>query len=78
MLGNFMYCNPTKLYFGEDPLSCLNEELPKYGKNVQDDNTSDYLMEGLLRSLIHSGRIAVKNPTDYEARNNIMWIATWR
>lgn len=41
-----------------------------------DDNTSDYLMEGLLRSLIHSTRIAVKNPTDYEARSNIMWIAT--
>lgn len=42
-----------------------------------DDNTSDYLAEGLLRSLIHSSRIAVKNPTDYEARSNIMWIATW-
>lgn len=42
-----------------------------------DDNTSDYLMEGLLRSLIHSTKIAVKNPKDYEARSNIMWIATW-
>lgn len=42
-----------------------------------DDNTSDYIMEGLLRSLIHSADIAVKNPTDYEARSNIMWIATW-
>ena len=43
----------------------------------EDDNTSDYLAEGLLRSLIHSSRIAVKNPTDYEARSNIMWVATW-
>lgn len=42
-----------------------------------DDNTSDYLMEGLLLSLIHSTRIAVKNPKDYEARSNIMWTATW-
>ncbi len=42
-----------------------------------DDNTSDYIMEGLLRSLIHSADIAVKNPTDYEARSNIMWTATW-
>ena len=42
-----------------------------------DDNTSDYIMEGLLRSLIHSADIAVENPTDYEARSNIMWIATW-
>ena len=43
----------------------------------EDDNTSDYIMEGLLRSLIHSSRIAVHNPTDYESRSNIMWIATW-
>ena len=43
----------------------------------EDDNTSDYLAEGLMRSLIHSSEIAVKNPTDYEARSNIMWTATW-
>lgn len=43
----------------------------------EDDNTSDYIMEGLLRSLIHSSRIAIQNPTDYEARSNIMWTATW-
>lgn len=43
----------------------------------EDDNTSDYLAEGLLRSLIHSSLIAVEQPTDYEARSNIMWIATW-
>lgn len=42
-----------------------------------DDNTSDYLSEGLLRSLIHSAETAVENPTDYEARSNIMWTATW-
>lgn len=43
----------------------------------EDDSTSDYIMEGLLKSLIHSSRIAIKNPADYEARSNIMWIATW-
>ena len=43
----------------------------------EDDSTSDYIMEGLMRSLVHSSRIAVKNPTDYEARSNIMWTATW-
>ncbi|HIQ66140.1 MAG TPA: iron-containing alcohol dehydrogenase [Candidatus Coproplasma stercoravium] len=42
-----------------------------------DDNTSDYIAEGLMRSLVHSSEIAVKNPTDYEARSNIMWTATW-
>lgn len=43
----------------------------------EDDNTSDYLMEGLMKSLIHSSLIAIKNPEDYEARSNIMWTATW-
>lgn len=43
----------------------------------EDDNTSDYLMEGLLKSLIHSSKIAVQDPLNYEARSNIMWTATW-
>lgn len=42
-----------------------------------DDNTSDYISEGLMKSLIKSSRIAVNDPTDYEARSNIMWTATW-
>lgn len=43
----------------------------------EDDSTSDYISEGLMRSLIHSSRTAIKNPQDYEARSNIMWTATW-
>ena len=43
----------------------------------EDDNTSDYISEGLLRSLLHSSRIANKDPQNYEARSNIMWTATW-
>lgn len=35
MLGNFCYQNATKLYFGEDSLQYLSDELPKYGKTVQ-------------------------------------------
>lgn len=43
----------------------------------EDDNTSDYISEGLMKSLIHASRIANKNDQDYEARSNIMWTATW-
>ena len=213
MLGNFTYCNPTKLYFGDESLQYLNTELPKYGKNVvliygggsvkkngiynevveilkandknvaeisgvmpnptleklyegvetarnhhadlllavgggsvcdyakavsvsvncdedpwekyylkfeepdceivpvgcvltmvgtgsemnagavitnhetklkighvfadENDNTSDYISEGLMRSVIRSSRIANKDPQNYEARSNLMWTATW-
>ena len=41
-----------------------------------DDNTTDYVIEAVMKSLINSSRIAVKNPEDYEARSNIMWCAT--
>ncbi|WP_407382335.1 iron-containing alcohol dehydrogenase [Ruminococcus sp.] len=43
----------------------------------EDDNTSDYIAEALMKSVVHSSLIAVKNPGDYEARSNIMWTATW-
>ena len=45
--------------------------------SLDGDNTTDYLAEGLMRSLIHSSRIAIDNPNDYDARSNIMWTATW-
>jgi alcohol dehydrogenase YqhD (iron-dependent ADH family) len=54
----------------------MSHILEQYFSNT-DDNTSDYVMEGLLKSLIHSSLVAVENPEDYEARSNIMWIATW-
>lgn len=42
-----------------------------------DDNTSDYISEALMKSLITSSKIAVKDSQNYEARSNIMWTATW-
>ena len=41
-----------------------------------DDNTTDYVIEGVMKSLINSAKKAVENPMDYEARSNIMWCAT--
>ena len=41
-----------------------------------DDNVSDYLLEGLMRSVINSTKDALKNQESYEARSNIMWAAT--
>ena len=42
-----------------------------------DDSTSDYLAEGLMRSIIASSRVAIKDQENYEARSNLMWSATW-
>ncbi|MGN1025201.1 MAG: iron-containing alcohol dehydrogenase [Faecousia sp.] len=43
----------------------------------EDDNVSDYISEGLMRSVLHSSRIAIKDSQNYEARSNLMWTATW-
>ena len=42
----------------------------------EDDNTSDYLIEGLMRNLIVDTKKAIENPKDYEVRSNIMWTAS--
>ena len=34
MLGNFTFCNPTRLYFGEGAIKNLKDELEKYGPTV--------------------------------------------
>lgn len=41
-----------------------------------DDNVSDDLIEALIKSTIKNTKNAIENPKDYEARSNIMWIAT--
>lgn len=42
-----------------------------------DDNTSDYIAEALMKSVVASSRVAIRDPEDYEARSNLMWTATW-
>lgn len=54
----------------------MSHIMEQYFSN-DDDNTSDYIAEGLMNSLIHSSLIAIKDPKNYEARSNIMWTATW-
>lgn len=42
----------------------------------EDDNTTDYVAESVMISLIKSARKAIAEPENYEARSNIMWCAT--
>lgn len=41
-----------------------------------DENVSDYLLEGLMQSLLVATPVALKDPHNYEARSNIMWAAS--
>ncbi len=51
--------------------------MEQYFSDAEDDSTSDYISEGLMRSVIVSSRVAIKDPENYEARSNLMWAATW-
>ena len=51
--------------------------MEQYFSDPEIDSTSDYISEGLMRSIIASSRIAVKDPDNYEARSNLMWASTW-
>ncbi|MBU5669924.1 iron-containing alcohol dehydrogenase [Peptoniphilus sp. MSJ-1] len=35
------------------------------------------LAEGILKTCIHFGPIALENPTNYDARANLMWASSW-
>ena len=55
-----------------DIMSHLMEQY--FGGN--EDNTSDYVIEGLLRAVINNTPKAIINPKDYTVRANIMWAST--
>ena len=82
MLGNFSYRNATKLYFGEDSLKSLNEELPKYGKNIQliyggGSIKRNGLYDEIIRILKENGKNIIEdggvmpNPTIDKVRDGI-------
>ena len=82
MLGNFSYSNPTKLYFGEESLCSLNEELPKYGKTVQliyggGSIKKNGIYNQVMRLLKDNGKVVVEdggvmpNPTVEKLREGV-------
>ena len=82
MLGNFEYSNPTKLYFGEDSLYSLNEELPKYGKTVQliyggGSIKSNGIYDQVMELLKVNGKVVIEdggvmpNPTVEKLREGV-------
>lgn len=47
--------------------------LERYFIPNQNNRLTDEIAEGVLRTVIDNGRIAVQNPTDYGAMSEIMW-----
>ena len=67
MLGNFVYSNPTKLYFGDDALSFLPEALADYGNKVMltyggGSIKKNGIYDDVIRILKESGKTVFEDP----------------
>ncbi|MGN0916427.1 MAG: iron-containing alcohol dehydrogenase [Succinivibrio sp.] len=54
----------------------LSHLMERYFTPSNGVTVSDELLEGLMRSVIISARRVLENPTDYEARANLMWASS--
>lgn len=54
----------------------LSHIMETYFSEPNEDNVSDNISEGLMKSVIFNLRNAVKNPQDYTARSNLLWAST--
>ena len=51
----------------------LMHTLDRYFTNAKDTDFTDRISEALMQSVLVKGRLTVEQPTNYEARANIMW-----
>lgn len=65
----------SKYQMASGIFDCMSHLLEEYFSGT-DNNVSDYLLEGLMLALIDNAKVAMIDPTNYEARSNIMWCAT--
>ena len=67
MLGNFSYSNPTKLYFGDDAISFLKDELKNYGPKVLlayggGSIKKNGIYDDVIRALTDAGKEVFEDP----------------
>ena len=54
----------------------LSHVMETYFSRPDEDNVSDDISESLMRGVIRDLRAAIKNPSGYTARSNLMWEST--
>ena len=55
----------------------MSHTLENYFTNVKEGFMQARFAEGILKTLVHYGPIALKDPTNYEARANLMWASSF-
>ena len=75
-------CDPTYLYTlpakqtAAGTVDILSHVLEQYFQPNDEAYITDTLSEAVMKAVIKYGRAAIDNPTDYEARSNLMWSST--
>lgn len=54
----------------------LSHLLERYFTTTKHVDTTDYLIEGAVKALLINGERVNKNPQDFDARSEVMWLAT--
>lgn len=58
-------------------IDMISHVLEVYFCKVKDTFLQDRIMEGIMKTCIHDGPIAYRQPENYEARANLMWASEW-
>lgn len=75
----FSICNPeltysvSKYQTGCGTVDIMMHTLERYFSKTKDTELTDRIAEGLLKSTIEAGKIADREPENYEARATLMW-----
>ena len=54
----------------------LSHLLERYFTNTEHVDTTDYLIEGAIQALMLNGERVINNPSDYNARAEVQWLAS--
>ncbi|MBU5426077.1 iron-containing alcohol dehydrogenase [Tissierella pigra] len=82
MFPKFSILDPTYTYTvskyqtASGVADIISHTLEEYFSNVKGAYLQDRLAEGILKTCIKYGRIAIDEPTNYEARANLMWASS--
>lgn len=83
MLPKVSFLDPTLTYTVSPyqtacgSVDIMSHIIEVYFNNSQDLFMLDTFMEGMLKTVVKYAPVAMENPSDYEARANLMWTSSW-
>ena len=78
----FAICNPCLTYtVSKYQTACgivdiLAHTMERYFMPCEPTDLTDRIAEGLMKSVVSAGRVAINNPSDYDARATLMWASS--